>query len=159
MQLAPAMVAKLEALSESDQETILNYINSGARVGDAYKRVAAGQKPAAVEPEGNGADQARDSAANAEIAAPAPGAANTAKTPKTKKEAGPKKLSAIDAAAKVLAEDGGALNCQEMIDAMAAKGYRTSPGGKTPRSDSLLRDSQGDNHQGERLAVQEDGAR
>jgi hypothetical protein len=36
------------------------------------------------------------------------------------------------AAAKVLAEDGGALNCQEMIDAMAAKGYWTSPGGKTP---------------------------
>jgi hypothetical protein len=32
----------------------------------------------------------------------------------------------------VLAEDGGALNCQEMIDAMAKKGYWTSPGGKTP---------------------------
>jgi hypothetical protein len=29
----------------------------------------------------------------------------------------------ICAAAKVLAEDGGALNCQEMIDAMAKKGY------------------------------------
>ena len=24
------------------------------------------------------------------------------------------------------------MNCQEMIDAMAAKGYWTSPGGKTP---------------------------
>jgi hypothetical protein len=38
----------------------------------------------------------------------------------------------ICAAAKVLAEDGGVLNCQEMIDAMAKKGYWTSPGGKTP---------------------------
>lgn len=44
----------------------------------------------------------------------------------------PKKLSALDAAAKVLAEAGQAMTCQEMIDAMAAKGYWTSPGGKTP---------------------------
>jgi hypothetical protein len=43
-----------------------------------------------------------------------------------------KKLSALDAAARVLAEAGGALNCQQMIAAMAAKGYWTSPGGKTP---------------------------
>jgi hypothetical protein len=43
-----------------------------------------------------------------------------------------KKLSALDAAARVLAEAGGALSCQEMIAAMAAKGYWASPGGKTP---------------------------
>jgi outer membrane biosynthesis protein TonB len=43
-----------------------------------------------------------------------------------------KKLSALDAAAKILAEAGQPMNCQEMIDAMAAKGYWTSPGGKTP---------------------------
>ena len=42
------------------------------------------------------------------------------------------KLSALDAAAQVLAEAGGSLSCQEMIAAMAAKGYWTSPGGKTP---------------------------
>ena len=45
-----------------------------------------------------------------------------------------KKLSALDATAKVLAEAGTPLTCQEMIDAMAAKGYWTSPGGKTPAS-------------------------
>jgi HB1, ASXL, restriction endonuclease HTH domain len=44
----------------------------------------------------------------------------------------PKKLSALDAAARVLAEGGQPMNCQEMIDAMAAKGYWTTPGGKTP---------------------------
>src|SRR5438270_442627 len=52
--------------------------------------------------------------------------------------------SAIDAAAKVLAEDDGALNCQEMIDAMAKKGYWTSPGGKTPAAtlySAILRES------------------
>ena len=44
----------------------------------------------------------------------------------------PKKLSVLDAAARVLSESGQAMNCQEMIEALAAKGYWTSPGGKTP---------------------------
>jgi HB1, ASXL, restriction endonuclease HTH domain len=54
--------------------------------------------------------------------------------PKKTKEVGAnnKKLSALDAAAKVLAETGQAMNCQELIAAMAVKGYWTSPGGKTP---------------------------
>jgi hypothetical protein len=42
------------------------------------------------------------------------------------------KLSATDAAAKVLAESGRAMTCKEMIDAMAEKGYWTSPAGLTP---------------------------
>jgi hypothetical protein len=42
------------------------------------------------------------------------------------------KLSAIDAAAKVLSETGQPMNTKEMITAMAEKGYWTSPGGKTP---------------------------
>jgi hypothetical protein len=44
----------------------------------------------------------------------------------------PGKLSALDAALKVLVETGQPMNCQEMITAMAAKGYWSSPGGKTP---------------------------
>jgi hypothetical protein len=47
-------------------------------------------------------------------------------------ETKPQKLSALDAAAQVLRETGQAMRCQEMIDLMAAKGYWTSPGGKTP---------------------------
>jgi hypothetical protein len=42
------------------------------------------------------------------------------------------KLSALDAAAKVLAETGQAMSCGEMIAAMAAKGYWQSPRGRTP---------------------------
>jgi hypothetical protein len=59
-------------------------------------------------------------------------------TPKTKKaggqakEAQQKKLSALDAAAKVLQEAGQPMNCQDLITAMDAKGYWTSPAGKTP---------------------------
>ena len=44
------------------------------------------------------------------------------------------KLSALDAAAKVLGEVGQALNCQQLIEAMATKGYWTSPAGRTPAS-------------------------
>jgi hypothetical protein len=45
-----------------------------------------------------------------------------------------KKLSALDAAAKVLAETGTPMTCKELIVAMAAKGYWTSPGGATPHA-------------------------
>ena len=69
-----------------------------------------------------------------------------AKAPKAnRQEDKPKKLSAIDAAAKVLGEAGEAMNCQEMIKAMADKGYWTSPGGKTPAAtlySSILRELQ-----------------
>src|SRR5262245_55078429 len=58
---------------------------------------------------------------------------NAAKESKVAKTAEPsKKLSALDAAARVLGESGQPMNCQEMIEAMAAKGYWSSPGGKTP---------------------------
>ena len=40
------------------------------------------------------------------------------------------KLSAIGAAAKVLGEEGRPMSCQEMIDAMAAKGYWHPPAGR-----------------------------
>jgi hypothetical protein len=64
--------------------------------------------------------------------------ANIAVVAKTKaaktKPAGEKKLSALDAAAKVLGETGQPMSSQEMIAAMAAKGYWTSPGGKTPHA-------------------------
>ena len=55
---------------------------------------------------------------------------------KKTKEAGAdnKKLSALAAAAQVLAETGQPMACKEMIEAMAAKGYWSSPGGKTPAS-------------------------
>ena len=64
-------------------------------------------------------------------AAKKPPAKETAKkaAPKTAK-----KLSALDAAAQALAETDRPMNCREMIEAMAEKGYWTSPAGKTPAS-------------------------
>jgi hypothetical protein len=44
----------------------------------------------------------------------------------------PKKLSAIDAAAKLLAGAKEPLTTKEMIEQLAAKGLWKTPGGKTP---------------------------
>jgi len=56
------------------------------------------------------------------------------KQTKPKREPKEKKLSALDAAAKLLGETGELMNCQEMIRGMAEKGYWTSPGGQTPHA-------------------------
>jgi hypothetical protein len=46
----------------------------------------------------------------------------------------PAKLSALDAAVRVLRERGQAMTCPELIAAMASRGYWTSPAGKTPQA-------------------------
>jgi hypothetical protein len=57
---------------------------------------------------------------------------NLGERPAAKKEE--KKLSALEAAARVLGETKQALSCSELIAAMATQGYWTSPGGKTPEA-------------------------
>jgi hypothetical protein len=63
----------------------------------------------------------------------APAAPAPAKT-KGKKEKEPKakKISALDAAVRVLEEAGQPMTCPEMIEAMTAKKYWASPKGLTP---------------------------
>ena len=63
--------------------------------------------------------------------------ATKAKPPRVQKVAAaatPKKLSALNAAVRVLEETKKAMSCPELIEVMATKGYWTSPGGKTPAS-------------------------
>ena len=67
-------------------------------------------------------------AKNAKKAQPAKAKAE----PKAKAET--KRMSAIDAAAKVLADSGTPMTTKEMIEAMATKKLWTSPGGKTPHA-------------------------
>jgi hypothetical protein len=79
-----------------------------------------------------------------EVAAEKP-ARKPRKQAETSGEGAEKKLSGLDAAAKVLAESGEPMTSKEMIDAMAAKGYWTSPGGKTPHAtlySAILRELQ-----------------
>ena len=57
-----------------------------------------------------------------------------AKKSRAKKEAKPKRVSALDAAAQVLAKASKPMNSQEMIAAMAEQGLWESPNGKTPHA-------------------------
>lgn len=77
--------------------------------------------------------------------------AKTAKAPvgdervpvKAKKVTAEKRTSAIDAAARVLAETGQPMTTREMIEAMQQKGYWSSPNGQTPAAtlySALLRE-------------------
>jgi hypothetical protein len=62
--------------------------------------------------------------------------AKAVKAPAAKKPAkakgDAKRTSALDAAAKVLADSGEPMNTKQMIEAMAKKGLWTSPNGRTP---------------------------
>ncbi len=81
------------------------------------------------------AKKATPKKAPATKAASKPRASKSAKPkPKTAIAKKSKRTSALDAAAKVLAEAGEPLNTKQMIEAMAEKGYWTSPGGKTPHA-------------------------
>ena len=64
----------------------------------------------------------------------APAKTTQAKPAATQKEANSaeKRLSALDAAAQVLANAKEPMGSKALIEAMAAKGLWTSPGGKTP---------------------------
>src|SRR5262245_61662870 len=69
---------------------------------------------------------ARSESPKAPAAKAKPQETKAQRTPKSKK------LSALDAAARVLTETGTAMNCHDLIDTMAKKGYWSSPNGRTP---------------------------
>jgi len=61
-------------------------------------------------------------------------APRAAKAPKAPKEKMPKRVSALDAAAQVVAGAKVPMRAKEMIAEMEAKGLWKSPGGKTPEA-------------------------
>src|SRR5260370_39540343 len=71
MKLPPKIVSKLEALPEAQQDTVLNYVNSGMKINDAYQRTIAG-KPEQQQPEPEAATPAP------EVASPEAGSAGQA---------------------------------------------------------------------------------
>jgi len=73
---------------------------------------------------------AKDVANNADVEAAVEAA--KANAPKATKEAKPKRMSALDAAAKVLGGIGGAMSAKNLIAEMETSGLWKSPGGKTP---------------------------
>ena len=68
---------------------------------------------------------------------------NVQKARRTTEAAAAEKPSALDAAARVLAEKRAPMTTKELIEAMSKKGYWSSPKGKTPAAtlySSLLRE-------------------
>ncbi|MBL9000481.1 MAG: winged helix-turn-helix domain-containing protein [Phycisphaerae bacterium] len=68
-----------------------------------------------------------------------PGAASNAnkkagKAPKVTKTAKPKRVSALDAAAQVIASASKPMRAKDLIEQMEAKGLWKSPGGRTPEA-------------------------
>jgi hypothetical protein len=91
----------------------------------ATTEVPAAEAPAQEPPRAAPADSSTE---------PTPAPAKPKRQPKAPAQPKEKKVSALDAAAQVLAEENHPMTCKEMIDAMAAKGYWASPGGKTPEA-------------------------
>jgi hypothetical protein len=109
----------------------------------------------ATTPPAEASTPANEPVDSTEAAAPAAPVAGSKKRKRTKStKAGDEsatpstkagRLSALDAAARVLEEAGQPMTCAEMITAMADKGYWTSPGGKTPSAtlySAILRELQ-----------------
>jgi HB1, ASXL, restriction endonuclease HTH domain len=127
-----------------------------AQPGVDEKRAASGKKPAkANKGKGKGKKKAQSQAKAepADAAQPEQVQTPTAQTDTEpakksrgrKQPAADKKLSALDAAFKVLSETGASMSCQELVQVMADKGYWTSPGGKTPAAtlySAILRELQ-----------------
>jgi hypothetical protein len=67
-------------------------------------------------------------------AAEKPAVAKGTKQPTAAKERKPKRMSALDAAAQVLAKAKQPVRAKELIQQMAAEGLWESPGGKTPEA-------------------------
>jgi hypothetical protein len=88
----------------------------------------------------------------------APAKEKAAKAPKAKADPTPKKMSALDAAAKVLGEQGKPMACHELIEEMSRKNYWTSPNGCDPAGHVVRSNGARGKDQGQGCPVREDGA-
>ncbi|WP_425613623.1 winged helix-turn-helix domain-containing protein [Anatilimnocola sp. NA78] len=102
----------------------------------ATKLEATETKPAGTCPKGGDHEWTDEGAERFCAKCKEPEVAKGKRTKKTKtaKPAIEKKMSALDAAAKLLGETKEPMNTKTMIETIAAKGYWSSPGGKTPHA-------------------------
>ena len=111
------------------------YIKSPARLRGKVRKSAAELRAIAKADQENArlAEEraAAPDGATASERAMAKSAGKKAKAPKPKKE---KRMSGLDAAAKVLEEASQPMTVKEMVEAAETKGYWKSPGGKTPHA-------------------------
>jgi hypothetical protein len=105
-----------------------------AALAEINDRLAGGKQDHEVPSEKEVANNANLGAAIKGKRAKGEKAPKTPRAPKPAKEPKPKRVSALDAAAQVLAASEVPMRAKEMIAAMEAKKLWTSPGGKTPEA-------------------------
>jgi hypothetical protein len=127
-------VANEAATAQVDATSPATYTSASPVAAKPEETPAAADSGAAPAPEASAETPApaHQPIADATADQSAPAAPKATKRTKAPREAQPKKVSALDAAARVLVEEGKPMNCKEMIEAMAAKGYWSSPSGQTP---------------------------
>jgi hypothetical protein len=94
-------------------------------VGDKKTKPERGAQPAQTSPS-KGNDVATEASEDQKADKP--------KRMRASKRPEEKRISGLDAAARVLAESGQPMTAKEMVEAAEAKGYWKSPGGKTPHA-------------------------
>jgi HB1, ASXL, restriction endonuclease HTH domain len=127
----PVLPATRTEQPQAEAETTTGTVESTTALSVPTTAATAAEPLAAVAavPVAEATGEQATSSTDAEAAPLAAKPKRQRKAPAAPKE---KKVSALDAAAKVLAEEGRPMTCKELIAAMAAKGYWTSPGGQTP---------------------------
>ena len=105
-----------------------------AALAEISGRLASGKQDHEVPSEKEVANNANLGAATKGKKAKGEKAPKTPKAAKPAKEPKPKRVSALDAAAQVLAASEVPMRAKEMIAAMESRGLWTSPGGKTPEA-------------------------
>jgi hypothetical protein len=101
---------------------------------ETEKPIITGEKPITACPKGGDHEWTEESGEQYCSKCKEPKSGTPAKAKRSANASAEKKVSAIDAAAKLLAEAAAPMNCVEMIEAMASKGLWQSPGGKTPHA-------------------------
>jgi hypothetical protein len=124
------MAAKKNALPGTSHKTPKGRRRKAAEIENLAAEAPPLPEPAPAEAEKTSADLTAESS---RIATSTSAEETPAKEERPTSSAPPSaKLSALDAAAKVLGETGRPMTCTELIAAMAAQGYWSSPKGRTP---------------------------
>ncbi len=128
--------ARKAAIKEIDAR--IETLGGASLATDAAIDVLAGNVAIPQDHEVPSAKELANNAANAQAAVErnqkAPKAEKAAKAAKEPKAAKPKRVSALDAAAQVIAKADKPMRAVDIIAQMEAKGLWKSPGGKTPEA-------------------------
>src|SRR5262249_34303200 len=118
------------ALAPQEDVTFVGKASEAGKSKSANQNKAKGKAKTKKWPEPEAVAASAPQAAETPVQRTEPGTSNSRGLQKAK---GEKNMSCLDAAAKLLTETGQSMSCHELIAALAAKGYWSSPAGKTPQ--------------------------